>query len=319
MNFINKEELEKRKNEAAVDQIVLDHMVTLNTMLTYTEAEYKDIFPNIFIFGLPRSGTTLLSQIVAATTNLGYINNLIARFWENPQYGVYLSRSLCLPREISFESLHAVTKKITDVHEFGYFWASLLHHTSSPRLGENEGEMIDWNLLKNKVLSINHAFNSGVVYKNTLVGHYTRLFSHTFAHPFFLYIKRNKLDVAYSILTARKRRYGSIHEWWSMKPFEYDAIKDLDPYEQVAAQMYYLEKDYEGQVKGLDQSRVLTIDYETLCHDPWSCLDELQGALEPYDLGTIRRELPLHYSSHRTTQDRDVDILKQALNNYFTT
>jgi len=319
MNFINKEELAKRKNEAVVDRAVLDHMVTLNTMLPYTESEYEDVFPNIFIFGLPRSGTTLLSQIVAATTNLGYINNLIARFWENPQYGVYLSSSLSLPRDISFASLHAVTEKITDVHEFGYFWASLLHHTSSPRLGENEATDIDWNLLKNKVLSINHAFNSGVVYKNTLIGHYAERFSQMFTKPFFLYIKRNRLDVAYSILNARRKRYGSIHEWWSMKPYEYDEITDLNPYEQVAAQMYYLEKDYEKQLNKLDPDQVVPVDYETLCRDPWFYMEKLQEALGSFELSIIRREIPLLYSSHHTSKDQDIGRLEQALNSYFNT
>ena len=52
---------------------------------------------SIHIIGAPRSGTTLLSQLLLSYTQVGYINNLIAAFWNAPLYGIHLSKKL-LPK-----------------------------------------------------------------------------------------------------------------------------------------------------------------------------------------------------------------------------
>ncbi|NBO54134.1 MAG: hypothetical protein EBU84_05990, partial [Actinobacteria bacterium] len=40
--------------------------------------------PLVFIVGVPRSGTTLLSQLFSRFLDVGYIDNIVARFWANP-------------------------------------------------------------------------------------------------------------------------------------------------------------------------------------------------------------------------------------------
>src|SRR4051812_14091764 len=117
--LINKSELGERT--AAADLDVLDQIVALNARLPYEPRDYPDCFGNIFIYGLQRSGTTLTSQVVARATDLGYVNNLIARFWISPAHGVYLSRHLGIDRNIDFQSAHGATEGISNVHEFGYF------------------------------------------------------------------------------------------------------------------------------------------------------------------------------------------------------
>ena len=58
-----------------------DFLAQLNENLADQEENlYKDYeidFPFIFVFGLPRSGTTLITQVIAQSLNIGYINN----FW----------------------------------------------------------------------------------------------------------------------------------------------------------------------------------------------------------------------------------------------
>jgi ABC-type oligopeptide transport system ATPase subunit len=45
-----------------------------------------------FIVGLPRSGTTLLSQLLAYSLDAGYTTNFAARFWLAPVHGLRLGR-----------------------------------------------------------------------------------------------------------------------------------------------------------------------------------------------------------------------------------
>ena len=61
------------------------------------EAEYEDLpekYPTLHIIGAPRSGTTLLYQLLTSHLQVGFINNLIASFWKAPVYGIRLSQKL---------------------------------------------------------------------------------------------------------------------------------------------------------------------------------------------------------------------------------
>ncbi|WP_417326353.1 sulfotransferase [Halarcobacter sp.] len=279
MQFIDQNEIQKRNSFRSIDLEVVNKINEMNQNLNFDQTlKYEDKYPNIFIFGLQRSGTTLLNQLLAKHTSFGYINNLTAKFWENPQYGVALSKSLNLynRNDIKLFSTHGNTSELDNLHEFGYFWAGLLNQKSSPNLEVKDFESINWNILKQKVLSINSAFESGCVFKNTLIGHYLKGFSNLFRYPIYIYIKRNYLDIAMSIIKVRKQRYGNINEWWSMKPKEFSKIKDFDPYEQIIAQMYYLERDILEQLEYINPSQLLVVNYEELCANPNEIFEKIE-------------------------------------------
>lgn len=122
-NCISRDDWAGRVESFVPNEGVLSKMLALNNQLTYEPGEFSDEYANIFIFGLARSGTTLVSQLIADNTDLGYINNLSASFWENPQYGVYLSLHLGVQTRISYGSDLGRTETIGDISEFGYFWA----------------------------------------------------------------------------------------------------------------------------------------------------------------------------------------------------
>ena len=70
----------------------LENELTLNA---------KEEYCNIFILGLPRSGTTLLSQIIYAGTNCLCVNNLMARFTDAPLVGAMVSK-LSITKSFAF-------------------------------------------------------------------------------------------------------------------------------------------------------------------------------------------------------------------------
>ena len=41
-------------------------------------AELEETMPTLHVIGVPRSGTTLMTQLLATSLDIGYINNLIA-------------------------------------------------------------------------------------------------------------------------------------------------------------------------------------------------------------------------------------------------
>ena len=244
---------ETRFAHSRTDLGAFDKMVEMNQRLAFIPEMMADEFGTVVIVGLQRSGTTLTQQLAAAGTNAGYINNLIARFWESPAYGIHLFRHLGLKKQISFASVHGNTEAVTDVHEFGYFWASLLGTTSNAALGQIDPKTVDWALIRNKLVSINAAFGRPCVHKSTLAGHFMPQLAATLERKLFIYVRRDFLEIASSILKVRRARYGDIKTWWSLKPYEYDQIRDLSPHEQVVAQIYYLHQDLEKQVRAIPE------------------------------------------------------------------
>src|SRR6056297_2325285 len=87
--------------------------------------EYKDFpvkYPFLFVIGAPRSGTTLLTQLIANSFDVSYINNLAARFFLAPLYGIKFSKTvLGEAKQSDFQSNYARTGNLSDIHEFGYF------------------------------------------------------------------------------------------------------------------------------------------------------------------------------------------------------
>ena len=104
---------------------------TLNTILHNAELPSPETvcdvarLPLVYIVGVPRSGTTLLSQMLCGYLPVGYINNLIARFWLKPSVGIRLSKTVLgeeARRHITLRSTHGTTEGASSPHEFGYFW-----------------------------------------------------------------------------------------------------------------------------------------------------------------------------------------------------
>ena len=71
-----------------------------------------------------------------------------------------------------------------------------------------------------------------------------------------------------SILNSREKYYGTQNVWWSVKPKEYEQLKDMDLYHQIAGQVYFTDKKIEKGLQHVSVGDQLTIEYESLCENP---------------------------------------------------
>lgn len=232
-----------------------------------TEPEH----PFIFVFGLPRSGTTLTSQVLAYSIDAGYINNFTARFWLAPVHGIRLSRFVLGPEaSTAFQSDYAKTSNLADIHEFGYFWRFWLKKESMEDITQvrEREDRIDWPGLKRALTGIQHEFGKPFVCKNIYGSYHIQNLKELLSRVLYVYVERDPLDTAVSILDARRKFYKDPNTWWSYVPIEYDAIKDLNYWEQIAGQIHFLKRFYDTETGKLESDDVIRVRYPDLCERP---------------------------------------------------
>ena len=297
-----------------------DFLEGLNAYLAPRERElYRDYeieHPLIFVVGAPRSGTTLLSQLLAYCLDVGFIDNFAARFWLAPVHGIRLSKLIAGgPEPGAFESEYARTSRPTDIHEFGYFWRHWLSkHTFDDvvHAAEHENE-IDWDGLRLTLANIQHELGRPLVAKNMLGAYHMPRLRRELGKVLFVCIERDPLDACVSILDARRKYYSDPAAWWSYVPVEYPLLKDLDPWEQVAGQVHYLGAYYDRELAAVGADATIRVSYQELCSDPAGVLRRVAStAAGTYSCEVSIREQPPAAFPFRTYADRDADKARFA-------
>lgn len=255
--------------------------------------------PIIYIVGAPRSGTTLLSQVLSRYLPVGYIDNLIARFWERPSVGIRLSQSLLgdSKREsIVFDSQHGVTTGIAGPHEFGYFWRKwlALDTSATHKLSNAEAAVIDRAGLRKVLLDeILGPFGKPVVFKNVICGFQAEILTHVHPASLFIWIRRNQEEVVRSILKCRMERYGRYDAWWSLKPATFPEIASFaSPAEQVMRQVADCTYEFEREL-AKPSVHSLQVDYAELVNNPGAILKKVCAAVQRlgYDISPLSTDL----------------------------
>lgn len=258
-------------------------LAALNTILApHEEALYEDLeetHATLHVIGAPRSGTTLLNQLICSSLDMSYVNNLIAAFWRAPVIGIRLSNKLLgPPPESSYESEFGRTRSVYEPHEFGYFWSALLGY-QEPRQRDLAVDPIDWNRVRNVLLNMSGAFGGPAVYKSFYLGWHIERMQQVLPRTCFVWIRRDPTQNALSLLKMRRDFLGSVEKWASLKPREYDRLKDAPYWEQVAGQVYYLERSLAAQIRSVGGRNVLQVSYEQLCRQPGEVLERIRNML----------------------------------------
>jgi sulfotransferase family protein len=279
----------------------------LNAQLAPLEEElYVDCEierPFVFVVGLPRSGTTLLSQVLAYGLDAGYISNFTARFWLAPVLGLRLERIvLGSNRPAAFESDYARTADPREIHEFGYFWRHWLRKERfADVVASHEHERtIDWAGLRRTLANVQRELGKSYVGKNMLGAYHMRTLSEALEQVVWVLVERDPLDAAVSILDARRKHYDDPRSWWSYVPLEYDQLAGLDEWEQIAGQVHYLSHMYDQELAALGDAGI-RVRYEDLCTDPAAILREVStrcARLYGREIPIVARPEPFPVRSH---------------------
>ena len=277
-------------------------------------SNFAEDYSTIHVIGVPRSGTTLLTQLIGSTLDLGYVNNLIAAFWRTPCYGIHLSQKL-MPqsRPQSFESDYGRTSSIHEPHEFGYFWSHMLGYPEMAEQPAGFEETIDWGRLKHILVNMTHAFGKSAVFKSFLLAWHLRAMQAALPKSIFVWVRRDRVDNALSLARARVAQLGSMEKWLSIKPREYEWLQHENIATQLAGQIVFTEQAISRQVDLISRRNVLEITYGELCENPQGVVDGVAELLKANGQKVQRlNSAPPKFTFSRST-DIDLSLKEQIV------
>lgn len=296
-------------------------LFALNTFLENFEFRIptKPSHPVIFILGMSRSGTTVVYQTLVKYLQLGYPNNLIARFWRNPCIGTLLSRSIFgSDKSISFRSFFGNTPSITDPHEFGHFWKHWFgfRNDCTDVLSPEELNRTDWVGLSKLLQDMTRCFGMPVLFKQLALGFQAHLLSIKIPESHFIYVYRPSVDIASSLLKTRRERYGSEAIWFGLKPPKWQQLLNQSPLEQICRQVEICTRLIHEQVTKISPERLCTIDYDHFRKFPMEVVQKIKSAFGlAYDLShEVLDTTPPPNADYRITDEEAAFFAKKLQN-----
>ncbi len=298
---------------------VKDIVVNLNNSLIDLEkgiiAGNENLsIPPIFIIGAPRSGTTLVNQIVASAFNIAYIDNISSKFWEAPSVGLSLSNQIApfKKRKLgSFTSSFGFTEEAIGPHEFGYFWQKWFNFDVLHELTKEQLNKINKQDLKNQVHAMCSSVKLPVLFKNTvsLTFQIDYLYE-LFPNALFIFCFREPLYNAQSLAQSRIKYYGTMEEWFSVKPLNYKKMKTKKVAEQVVYQLYSCNQRIEkllNKLKKKQTKQYTVINYIELCHNPNQIIRNIANMFDQSEVKIQPKKFSLNplYSTNRQKTDND--------------
>lgn len=241
---------------------------------------FKSDFPKIFIVGCARSGSTLLTQLLANYTDWCYPTNLMSRFYYAPFTGALIQKmfydldergELYGKQTTDFNNINSTlgkTKGALSPNEFWYFWRRFFKFGEIQKLSNDELDNVDVSYFLNSLHSIQHAFKKPLFMKAMILNWHIDYLHENVPNSFFIYIKRDTIYNAQSLLIAKEKFFGNLDEWYSFKPPEFNQIIKKSPIQQVIEQVKVTNRAIEYQLQKIDATKHISISYEELCAHP---------------------------------------------------
>jgi hypothetical protein len=219
----------------------------------------------LLIVGAPRSGSTLLYQVVVERFDVAYISNRHCRWHGAPS--LVERRVRGAGHTATYSSYLGVESGATAPSECGGYWYRFFPR--SPHyvpLGAADPDKLSG--LRRSVARFGAEAGRPIVFKNLYCSLRLEPIAAALPEALFLVIERDLLDNARSLLASRMRRSGGYAEWWSAEPPGIERLRALPPEQQVVEQVRGIAAAIASARERIDADRFLNLRYESLCDDP---------------------------------------------------
>jgi hypothetical protein len=270
--------------------------------------------PLVFIVGAPRTGSTVLYQALTDCLDTLYIDNLTAYFSHSLYFGLWLSRKLYGNRpHHCYRSVQGDTRACglhgpSEGTDFWYRWLPRQHHY----IGRGELSPGAAAEIRQNLLAPMNRYDRPLLLKNLAMGQRLGLIADLTPRARIIWMKREPLYTAQSILLVKRQRGLKPHEWWSIMPRNYRELRELDGYRQVVRQIFFLEKQIWADRHLFPAPQFITVHYRDLCRRPGETVERLRQFIDPgIGLRKDPQTLTLPFREEQRLEAEDFRRLRQ--------
>jgi hypothetical protein len=273
------------------------------------QAYDDELLPIVLIVGLPRSGTTVVYQRLAACLPFSYFDNWSALFPRSTITGSALRGPERRRADHAVRSYYGNTPGPDGVNDAFHVW--------NRWLGDDRyavPEVLDAAVredMRRFFAAWFRLHRRPLLNKNNRNSLCIDVLAAALPTAYVVTVRRNPVFVAQSLLKAREVVQGDRRRGWGLGAHDGGYPRDADPLVDVANQVRYCERELERHLGRIPAGRRMEIAYEDFCADPvrpvlavwerlcgdWPALRGL-GAPRTMALGRMtqsdRAELPAH-------------------------
>lgn len=244
-------------------------------MKEYVRPDPAGLPPPVFIIGPPRSGTTLLYQLMINVFDIAYINNFIGSLYGCPNLAARISSGLGLESgEMRLQSHRGKTAGLVGPNEFGNFWYRWFPR--EPHYVDSETVTAEQKAgLHRTVYSLIDYYKKPLLFKNVLHSLRIKALLDIFPEALFINCVRDPVYNAQSIVRMRRKSEFRTEKWWSVRPPEIGDPPEYTLLEQAVYQIYYVLRRITGDAEETAPSRFITVEYERVCASPETLFSEI--------------------------------------------
>jgi len=268
--------------------------------------------PPIFFLGAPRSGSTLMIQVLTDAFDFGYISNRHCQFFGAPFLAERVFRPLRNNKQSDYISSQGRTFKPEEPAECGQWWYRFFRRKPAYVTIDEVTEKDMLNFRKSIAL-LTDALDRPVIFKNLYASLRIQAIATYIPEALFIITERDEIDNAHSLLETRKKVFDSYDIWWSMDPPDIEILKTRPNYEQVVEQIRSIHKTIQSDLQKFEvnSERVLRINYEEFCSDVYNSLNKLESFCKYHKLNITRKNQVPGFFPRRNTIKVDQDIYQK--------
>ena len=232
-------------------------------------------FHPVFIVGAPRTGSTILYQLMTNQFYVTYIDNLMCNFYRSIILGNQISKFIFKnnPHNVSKSNFGNTNKfGLHAPSECGQFWYRWL---PKDRHFIDYDDFIDTVVeeIRREIYSVINKDKQPFIFKNLNAGQRLRLISKVAPEAKIIFIRRNILETAFSIYQGRLKNRIKDDEWWGIMPPNVKELNKLPLYEKIVKQIYFIEKQIFDDKHLFPSKNFLIVNYEDFVDKPDNFLE----------------------------------------------
>ena len=221
--------------------------------------------PAILVVGGPRTGTTFASQLLARYLDVSFFPNATDLCPESP---IWATKKLSDPfaPAVRFDphSFYGITSGLCGINDGFTIWNEWLgsdRYHASPMDEKAEA-------MRKFFANWSAVFGKPLLNKNNRNLDAMEWLAQELPHAVFVVIRREPIDVARSLITAREYIQSDKRFGWGLLSSDDTSGDALGYVDRVAEQLRRIDRRIEEQLSNIDEKRWLVVNYSDYCESP---------------------------------------------------